>query len=87
MIVCFHGNRANVCSRFSHFLSTYVITSEDYSGETEETSGGERFLPHGDLRCDHAALQVIFTGITTVSAHYHRVIHKETAKKLQTHHT
>lgn len=50
-------------------------------------SGGEGFLPHGDLRCDHAPLQGIFTGITTVGAHYHGVIPKETAEKLHIHHT
>lgn len=73
--------------QFPHFLSTYVITSHDYSSETEEMSGGKCFFPHSDLRCDHAALQVIFTDITTVSAHYHGVIHKETAEELHIHHT
>lgn len=49
-------------------------------------SGGEGFLPHGDLRCDHAVLQVIFTKATGVRAHFHGVIHKEAAAKIHLHH-
>lgn len=49
-------------------------------------SGGEGFLRHGDLRCDHAVLQVIFTKATGVRAHFHGVIHKEAAEKIHIHH-
>lgn len=49
-------------------------------------SGGEGFLPHGDLRCDHAVLQVIFTKAAGVRAHFHGVIHKEAAEKIHIHH-
>lgn len=66
MIVCFHGNRADVCGSFPHFLSTYVITAKDYSAQAGEMSGGEGSPPHGDFRRDHSALAVIFTDITTV---------------------
>lgn len=37
----------------SQFLSTYIITSEDYSTKTAEMSGEKGLQPHGASICDH----------------------------------